>query len=207
MSKIERCIRQADISIRSKEDGEFYVEGYASTFKPYVLFSEDGIDYSEVIDRHAFDNTDMSDVVFRIDHEGPVYARTSNGLIELSVDDNGLFSRTNLGMTEGAKEVWRNVEIGNYPKMSFAFTVDKDEYDKDTHTRTVLSVKKLFDISAVSFPANPDTSLDVATRDYFHGVMEMEKAERLRAEEEERKATERLQKKAELEKRLKGLRG
>lgn len=207
MSKIERCIRQADISIRSKEDGEFYVEGYASTFKPYVLFSEDGIDYSEVIDRHAFDNTDMSDVVFRVDHEGPVYARTSNGLIELSVDDNGLFSRTNLGMTEGAKEVWRNVEIGNYPKMSFAFTVDKDEYDKDTHTRTVLSVKKLFDISAVSFPANPDTSLDVATRDYFHGVMEMEKAERLRAEEEERKATERLQKKAELEKRLKGLRG
>lgn len=207
MSKIERCVRNADITIRSKEDGEFYVEGYASTFKPYVLFSEDGVDYSEVIDRHAFDNTDMSDVVFRIDHEGPVYARTSNGLIELSVDDNGLFTRTNLGMTEGAKEVWRNVEIGNYPKMSFAFTVDKDEYDKDTHTRKILSVKKLFDISAVSFPANPDTSLDVATRDYFHGVMEAEKAERLRIAEEERKATERLQKKNELMNRLKGLRG
>lgn len=207
MSKIERCVRNADITIRKEQDGEFYVEGYASTFKPYVLFSEDGIDYSEVIDRHAFDNTDMSDVVFRIDHEGPVYARTSNGLIELSVDDNGLFSRTNLGMTEGAKEVWRNVEIGNYPKMSFAFTVDKDEYDKDTHTRKVLSVKKLFDISAVSFPANPDTSLDVATRDYFHGVMEAEKAERLRIAEEERKATERLQKRNELMNRLKGLRG
>lgn len=207
MSKIERCVRNADITIRKEQDGEFYVEGYASTFKPYVLFSEDGVDYSEVIDRHAFDNTDMSDVVFRIDHEGPVYARTSNGLIELSVDDNGLFSRTNLGMTEGAKEVWRNVEIGNYPKMSFAFTVSEDAYNKDTHTRTILAVKKLFDISAVSFPANPDTSLDVATRDYFHGVMEAEKAERLREAEEERIATERLQKKNELMNRLKGLRG
>ena len=130
MSKIERCVRNADITIRKEQDGEFYVEGYASTFKPYVLFSEDGIDYSEVIDRHAFDETDMSDVVFRVDHEGPVYARTSNGLIELSVDDNGLFSRTNLGMTDTAKELWRNIEVGNYPKMSFAFTVDKDEYDK-----------------------------------------------------------------------------
>lgn len=207
MSKIERCVRNADITIRKEQDGEFYVEGYASTFKPYVLFSEDGIDYSEVIDRHAFDETDMSDVVFRVDHEGPVYARTSNGLIELSVDDNGLFSRTNLGMTDTAKELWRNIEVGNYPKMSFAFTVDKDEYDKDTHTRKVLSVKKLFDISAVSFPANPDTSLDVATRDYFHGVMEAEKAERLRIAEEERIATERLQKKNELMNRLKELRG
>ena len=207
MSKIERCVRNADISIRKEQDGEFYVEGYASTFKPYVLFSEDGIDYSEVIDRHAFDNTDMSDVVFRIDHEGPVYARTSNGLIELSVDDNGLFTRTNLGMTEGAKEVWRNVEIGNYPKMSFAFTVSEDAYNKDTHTRTILAIKKLFDISAVSFPANPDTSLDVATRDYFNGVIEAEKAERLRIAEEERIATERLQKKNELMNRLKELRG
>lgn len=207
MSKMERCVRDADIKIRKEAEGEYYVEGYASTFKPYVLFHEDGIDYSEVIDRHAFDETDLSDVVFRVDHEGPVYARTSNGLVELSVDDKGLFSRTNLGMTEGAKEIWRNIEIGNYPKMSFAFTVEKDAYDKKTHTRTILKVRKLFDISAVAFPANPDTSIDVATRDYFHGVMEMERAERLREEEEQRKATERSQKMSDLKERLERLRG
>ena len=209
MSKNERCYRTADLGIvkRYKDDEEYIVEGYASTFKPYVLFSEDGVDYSEVIDRHAFDETDMSDVVFRIDHEGAVYARTSNNLIELSVDDKGLFSRVNLGMTEGAKEVWRNIEIGNYPKMSFAFTVAKDEYDKKTHTRNILKVRKLYDVSAVAFPANPDTSIDVSTRDYFNGVIEMEKAERLREEEEMRLATERLQKKADLKKRLEELRG
>lgn len=183
--KQDRLYREADIGIVKRDEAEqgYYVEGYASTFKPYVLFRDNGVDYSEVIDRHAFDETDMSDVVFRIDHEGAVYARTSNGLIELSVDDKGLFNRINLGATERSKDVYRDIEVGNYPKMSFAFSIKEDEYDKDTHTRTILKVGKLFDVSAVSFPANPDTNLDISTRDYFNGVIEMERAERLREEE------------------------
>lgn len=200
--KQDRLYREADIGIVKRDDAEqgYYVEGYASTFKPYVLFSDNGVDYSEVIDRHAFDETDMSDVVFRIDHEGAVFARTSNGLIELSVDDKGLFNRINLGATERAKDVYRDIEVGNYPKMSFAFSVKEDAYDRETHTRTILKVGKLFDVSAVSFPANPDTSLDISTRDYFNGVIEMEKAERLR--EEEVKAQ-----RESLEARLKALKG
>lgn len=190
---MEKCIRTAEnIHIVKRAEGEegYFVEGYASTFKPYVLFSDGGVDYSEVIDRHAFDETDMSDVVFRIDHAGPVYARTSNNLIELSVDDNGLFNRTDLGQTEKARELYRDIEIGNYPKMSFAFTIGEDEYDAKTHTRTILKVAKLYDVSAVSFPANPDTSLDVATRDYFNGVIEREKAERLLVEKRAKKVEE-----------------
>lgn len=200
--KQDRCYRIADINVVKRDGAEqgYYVEGYASTYEPYVLFSEDGVDYSEVIDRHAFDETDMSDVVFRIDHEGPVFARTSNGLIELSVDDKGLFNRINLGATEKAKEVYRDIEVGNYPKMSFAFTVKEDSYDRDTHTRKVLKIGKLFDVSAVSFPANPTTSIDISTRDYFNGVIEMEKAERLRAEELKSK-------KEVLAKRLNALKG
>lgn len=200
--KQDRLYREADIGIVKRDEGEqgYYVEGYASTFKPYVLFSDGGVDYSEVIDRHAFDETDMSDVVFRIDHEGAVFARTSNGLIELSVDDKGLFNRINLGATERAKDVYRDIEVGNYPKMSFAFSVKEDAYDRETHTRTILKVGKLYDVSAVSFPANPDTSLDISTRDYFNGVIEMEKAERLR--EEEVKAQ-----RESLEARLKALKG
>ncbi|MBR2706750.1 MAG: HK97 family phage prohead protease [Mogibacterium sp.] len=187
--KNNKCYREADIKVVKRAEAEdgYFVEGYASTFKPYVLFSDDGVDYSEVIDRHAFDETDMSDVVFRIDHEGAVYARTSNGLIELSVDDIGLFNRIDLGQTEKAKELYRDIEVGNYPKMSFAFTVAEDEYDKKSHTRTIKKVGKLYDVSAVSFPANPDTRIDVSTRDYFNGVIEMERAERLREEEEREK--------------------
>lgn len=181
--KTDRTIRNAELHIVKRDEQEgFFVEGYASTFEPYVLFSEDGVDYSEVIDRHAFDEADMSDVVFRIDHEGAVYARTSNGLIELSVDDKGLFNRINLGMTEKGRELWRDIEIGNYPKMSFAFTVKEDAYDRETHRRTVLKVGKVFDVSAVSFPANPTTSLDVATRSFFDGEIEKEQAERLAQE-------------------------
>lgn len=199
--KENRCYRTADLNIVKRSEGEdgYFVEGYASTYKPYVLFSRDGVDYSEVIDRHAFDETDMSDVVFRVDHEGAVYARTSNGLIELSVDDKGLFNRIDLGKTEKGKELYRDIEIGNYPQMSFAFTVREDSYDVETHTRKVLKIDKLYDVSAVSFPANPDTSIDISTRDYFNGVIEMENAERQR--EEELRA-----KREELESRLKGLR-
>ncbi len=179
--KENRTYREANLNIVKREaQGEgFFVEGYASTFKPYVLFNDGEIEYKEVIDRHAFDETDMSDVVFRVDHEGPVYARTSNGLIELSVDDIGLFNRINLGETEKARELFRDIEVGNYPKMSFAFTVKEDAYDRHTHTRTILKIDKLFDVSAVSFPANPDTRLDVSTRDFLNGVIEAEKAERL----------------------------
>jgi len=187
--KDNRCYREAELGIVKRDEAEqgYFVEGYASTYKPYVLFTQDGVDYSEVIDRHAFDETDMSDVVFRVDHEGPVYARTSNGLIELKVDDIGLFNRIDLGKTEKAKELYRDIEVGNYPKMSFAFSIAEDDYDSETHTRTIKKVGKLYDVSAVSFPANPDTRIDISTRDYFNGVIEMEKAERLREEEKEAK--------------------
>ena len=202
----ERCYRTADLQIVKREEPEqgFFVEGYASTYKPYVLFRVDGIDYKEIIDRHAFDTTDMSDVVFRVDHEGPVYARTSNGLVQLSVDDIGLFSKIDLGKTEKAKELYRDIEIGNYPKMSFAFSIEEDKYNKETHTRTITKIRKLYDVSAVSFPANPDTRIDVSTRDYFNGVIEMEKAERLREEEEKRAKEE---KRESLLTRLEALKG
>ena len=72
--------------------------------------------------------------------------------------------------------------------MSFAFTVaeDGDSYDKATHTRTISRIAKVFDVSPVSFPANPTTELSVSTRAYFDGVIEMEQAERLEEEKRER---------------------
>ena len=69
--------------------------------------------------------------------------------------------------------------------MSFAFTVAEDHYDKATHTRVIDRIAKVFDVSPVSFPANPTTELGVSTRDYFNGVIEAEKAERLERERTE----------------------
>ena len=181
----DREYRQMELRVNSEEDKNYMVEGYASTFESYVLFEEDGIKYSERIEPTAFDEADMTDVVFRIDHEGPVYARTSAGTVNLWVDEHGLGQKTDLSKTQRARELFDEIEAGNYPKMSFAFRVADDEYDKETHTRIIKRIAKVFDVSPVSFPANPTTELSVSTRDYFNGVIEAEKAERLERERRE----------------------
>lgn len=182
---MDREYRSMDMTILEGEEKKYMVEGYASTFLPYVLFNEDGVDYSERIDRHAFDEADLSDVVFRIDHEGPVYARTSAGTVRLDIDDHGLHNINDLSRTQRSRDVFEDIAAGNYPKMSFAFRVAPggDHYDPETHTRVIDRIAKVFDISAVSFPANPTTNLSVSKRDWFDGVIERERAERLAAEE------------------------
>ena len=162
---------------------DYMVEGYASTFDKYKMMTIDGVDYYEQIDRHAFDEADMSDVVFLRDHEGRVLARTKNDAIVLDIDEHGLHHRTNLGLTGASREMYEDIVTGNYQQMSFSFVVAEDRYDKDTHTRIVEKVSKVFDISAVSFPANPFTEIGVSARDYFNGVIEAEKAERLENEQ------------------------
>ena len=185
--KSNREYRSMELRILPTETEEksYMVEGYASTFEPYVLMTIDGIDYSERIEPTAFDKADMTDVVFRVDHEGSVYARTSAGTVELWTDEHGLAQRTDLSRTQKARDLFEEIEAGNYPKMSFAFTVAEEKFDSETHTRIISKIAKVFDISPVSFPANPTTELSVATRDYFNGVIEMEKAERLEREKHE----------------------
>ena len=178
-----------EMELRFEPDGaEYRVNGYASTFEPYKLMEVDGVSYYERIEPTAFDNADLSDVVFRIDHEGRVYARTSAGTLELWTDEHGLGQRADLSRTATARELFEEIKAGNYPKMSFAFrvAVDGDRYDRDTHTRIIERIAKVYDVSPVSFPANPGTELSVSTRGYFNGVIEMEKAERLEEERRER---------------------
>jgi HK97 family phage prohead protease len=115
-----------------------------------------------------------------------VYARSSAGTLEVSTDEHGLHTKADLSKTQRARELFADIEAGNYPKMSFAFTVAEDHFDKATHTRIIDRIAKVFDVSPVTFPANPTTELGVATRDYFNGVIEAEQAERLETERRER---------------------
>lgn len=168
------------------DKNNYFVTGYASTFEPYLLFEDMGVKFYERIEPTAFDGADMSDVVFLRDHEGQVLARTKNGLIELSTDAHGLFTRTNLGATEAAREMFEEIDVGNYSQMSFSFIVEPetDVYEEkgDTVTRIITRVRKLYDISAVAFPANPGTDIGVSFRSKFDGVIERRTAERLKAE-------------------------
>lgn len=161
------------------DEPSYIVEGYATTFdKPYVLFEDyDGTKYYEVIDRHALDNADMSDVIMQYDHNGRVFARNSNNTLQLDLDDTGFKVTADLSRTELAKGLYEDIAAGMITKMSWAFVVTKDAYDQKTHTRTVLEVKKVYDVSAVSIPANDDTM--IAARNYVNGRRELEQREQL----------------------------
>ncbi len=163
-------------------DTEFYVEGYATTFEqPYVLYEVDGVQYKEVIDRRALDGADLSDVIMQYDHGGRVFARTgrSNTLL-VEPDSHGLFVAADLSKTEQARSMYEDISAGLITKMSWSFVVREDSYDRATHTRRILSIRKVYDTSAVSRPANPATL--ISARSYFDGVIEAERQERLAAQ-------------------------
>jgi len=203
MIKEDREYRSFNLETRAQQDGDpsYIVEGYASTFEEYDLYEDDNVIFRERIEPKAFDEADMTDVVFLLDHTGRVYARTKNNTIDLSTDDKGLFSRTDLSKTSASRSVFEDIEAGNYSQMSFAFTVAADRYEekraegqKTIYTRIIDRIKKVYDISAVGFPANPTTNIGVATRAAFDGAIEKLTTERLEAEarrnEEARKRLE-----------------
>lgn len=171
---------------RAAEDANYIVRGYASTFDPYVLFRDGDREIYERIDNHAFDNADMSDVIMQYDHEGRVYARQSNGTLKVGTDEHGLWMEADLSKTEGARALYEDIRSGMITEMSFAFTIENngDHFEKETSTRVVDRIRKVYDVSAVSIPANPGT--EISARSYFDGVIEMEKREALEAETKRR---------------------
>ena len=192
--KNDREYRDLMLEIRTPEEGEpeqreMIVEGYASTFnEPYTLYEDKDFRFQEVVDQNAFANTDMSDVIMQYNHEGRVFARTSNNTLSITPDDQGLFISANLGGTEAGRNLYEEIRGGYTNKMSFGFTVDGDEEVRTsepdgfiTITRRITSVQKLYDVSAVSIPANDATSISVRT--LTDGVIEKVKAERLEKEQ------------------------
>ena len=186
------------MGIREPEEGadqKMIVEGYASTFdEPYKLYSGEGWELWETVDRSAFDDTDMSDVIMQYNHEGRVFARTRNNTLSVEPDEKGLFISADLGGTEIGRELYEEISGGYTDRMSFGFTVTGDMEEREQndagvwiYTRHITSVGKLFDVSAVSIPANDGTSIsaDAVTRsidDLRDGVIERIQAERLEEE-------------------------
>lgn len=188
MKKIEngREYRDLTLAISENIEAERIVEGYASTFdEKYYLYSfNDELGEHRVyeqVDRSAFNETDMSDVIFQYDHEGRVFARLSNGTMKLEADDHGLKVWADLGGTQIGRELFEEIKGGYTNKMSFGFTVSDDNIDTDGNdfVRTIRKVGKLFDVSAVSLPANNFT--EISARKQCEGVIAELEAERLLA--------------------------
>lgn len=181
-----REYRAMKMECREGEEERMIVEGYACTFgQAYDLY--DSADYKivEQIDARAFDGCDMSDVIMQYDHEGRVFARNRNNTLALVVDSVGLKIAAELGGTDIGRQLYQEIKGGYTDKMSFAFVVAEDkretlrdhETGKVTVVRTITKIKKLYDVSAVSIPANGMTS--ISARRFADGVIERIKAERL----------------------------
>ena len=187
-----RKIDIANLETRKEEDGQMIVEGYAATFmQPYVLASYPDFELREQIDPHAFDEADMDDVIMQYDHEGRVFARKRNGTLELSTDEHGLKIRARLDGTTIGRQLYEEIQGGYTDRMSFGFTVEAENRDEtETPTkisvlRTITKIRKLYDVSAVSLPANDAT--EISARSLGDGVLAQVTEERRAAEERKRK--------------------
>ena len=222
MNKIENGREYRDLHIEVKEitgdEDEYRVEGYASTYgQPYTLYrynEDDGytVEVQEQVDRHAFDKSDMSDVIMQYDHQGRVFARKSNGTLDINEnDENGLYINAYLGGTESGRQLYEEIKGGYTSKMSFGFTVKADTFEQtkadkkgEVWLRTITEVGKVYDVSAVSLPANDYTS--ISARKYCDGVIAGIEAERLQRAQEAEELRLKEERRNALELRLKALR-
>ena len=183
-------IRKLDIQFRAEdtEDNKMEIKGYAAVFNSPETYS-----YTEVIDSRAFDETDMSDVVLRYNHNDTfmVLARTRNKSLSLSVDEKGLYMDATLqdDITEH-KNIFNAIKSGLIDKQSFAFTIDEDSYDYDTDTRTILKIGKLYDVSVVDQPFYNATDVSIARNEndeFLERRKELREQHEKEIEEKERK--------------------
>ena len=195
-SREYRKIDAAQMETRTEEDGRKIVEGYATTFnQPYELMRAKDMIVTEQVDPEAFSETDMSDTIMQYDHTGRVFARVKNGTLRLEPDAHGLKVIADLGGTEIGRQLYEEIRGGYTDKMSFGFTVTGDKRtrskDADGNTvilRTITKVGRLFDVSAVSLPANDAT--EISSRTIGDGLIAEVQEEVLAEQERQRRIGE-----------------
>lgn len=189
--KPEREYRNIELRAAETEENRYIVDGYATTFdSPYELYRDGKYIVMEQVDRHAFDEAYTEDTIFQYDHQGMVYARTRNETLKLETNDHGLKVTADLSSTEASRGIWDAINKGLIDRMSFAFTVSGDSYEEEEQengdiilTRTIKKIGRLYDVSAVSFPANEQTSISARTKELCDGEIAKIEAERLHREE------------------------
>lgn len=157
---------------KNKFDSECYVEGYAATFERYVLFPDPENPIYEQFLPECFRDCDMSDIIFQFDHAGKVFARMSNNTLTVEPDEKGLFICADLSRTSAAREMYEDIETGNVTKMSWGFLPDYKTLEYDDKTNTIIHhrILKIYDVSAVSIPANNET--EIQARNFANGAID-----------------------------------
>lgn len=197
------------VEVRDTENEQMIVEGYATTFnEEYILWKDNDATVVEIVSDKAFDNCDMSDVIMQYNHEGRVFARNKNDTLSLTIDEHGLKTSANLTGTEIGRNLFEEIKGGYTDKMSIGFTVSDDEVLEETrggekyYVRKINAISKLWDVSAVSIPANDFT--EISARHQIDGVIEEMKAECFKREEKKKAQDLRIKK---LQARIKMMKG
>lgn len=153
-------------------DSDFYVEGYAARYEPYELYRDsNGEPVYERFERGCFDNCDMNDIIYQFDHAGKVMARTSNGSLIVEPDEAGLFMAADLSRTATARAHYEDdIASQMITKMSWRFAVGEYYFDRESRTIVHTSVRKIYDVSSVSIPANDNTEINA--RAWVDGVID-----------------------------------
>lgn len=173
----KRLLKDTKIEIRKLDDEKevMHIEGKAVAFdSPETYYGE-----TEVIDKNAFANTDMSDVVLRYNHNDTQYtlARTRNNSLRIDVREDGVYFEADLIDTTTNQDAYKMIQAGLLDKCSFAFSVGEDDYDAENHLRTILSISKLYDLSVVDVPFYSDTFVEARNLD--NRIDYLEKAKEL----------------------------
>lgn len=183
-------LRSAQQEQKKRLDSECYVEGHAANYETYLLY-DDG-DYGKVYERFepgCFDETDLSDVILQFDHAGRVFARTTNGTLLVEADEAGLFVAADLDKTEGARALYEDIAAQMITKMSWRFCVGKYRIERTEGSKDITivhtKIPKVYDVSAVSFPANDATEINA--RSFGDGVIAAAARSEAELEEKRRK--------------------
>ena len=154
------------------DEQSYVVRGHFTTFREeYQLFP----DFYESIDEHALDEADMSDVIFQLNHEGITMARQRNNTLRVGIDPDGGWCEADLRGCQQGRDLYEAITNGLIDEMSFGFIIADDGFEWEEsedyviHSR-ITKIAKVFDVSAVSIPANPGT--DISARSYVDAAIE-----------------------------------
>lgn len=172
---MKKKIVNRSLEIRSAEfdndTGDLIIEGHFTSFNfrysiGYNWWTNN--EEFEEIDPDAFDKANFNTCFFKYNHSDSKYVMASyeSGTIEINIDkvQNKAFFKARLAPTQDAKDLYMLIQRRVINKMSWAFTVDKESYDRKEHVSRVLSVENVYDIAAVPLPACDETSVNVNAR-------------------------------------------
>ncbi len=147
----------------SEEDNVMLIEGYAVKFNEEALIGTEEHGFKEIIVPTALDEANMKDVPLKYNHQDNflVLARTRNKSLEIEIDEVGLKIKATLIDTQSNRDIYKMVQNGLLEKMSFAFTVKEQTWDRSGEIpyRTILKIDRLYDVSIVDVPAYEGTSV------------------------------------------------